>query len=543
MYMPKERAQSFMRNVLTVLFSQVAIKLLGFLYRVVITNIDGFQDVGNGYYNYGYQVYTLLLAISSVGIPNAIAKLVSEKCAKDDFASAYRVFKCALALFSVLGGALSLFLFIFSQDIATKICGVPKVVYTLRVLSPAILFVSVSSVIRGFFQGMQDMKATSASQVIEQLIKCVSTIVIVLAIAGAPPEYMAAGATMATTLSTALSLIYLFWFYRARSRDIKLQLKRAPKPERQTFLRIARSILFVSIPISLGSIIAGLNRVIDLLTIVRGLTISLASNFTSSDALSTEIMRLSGILSKSDVIINLPLALNIAFSTVLVPTVAGALALGDRKTAQEKVSFSLLVSIIIALPASLGCIVLSDEIFRLIYPGAPDGGALFAMSAVTIFFSAITQTNSGSLQGMGKIFVPAVGLLLGGIAKVAANLILIPIPAINIYGAPIGSILCQVIACAVTFFIMKKHLGVTLGFKKYLAKPLAASLLMAATAYFSLKLFRAFLPSSLSTLLAIAAACIVYGIFVFVIFKIFSDEELKSLPFGKKLIKFSHLLK
>ena len=532
--MPNERKQTFMRNVLTVVFSQVAIKLLGFLYRVVITNIDGFQDVGNGYYNYGYQVYTLLLAISSVGIPNAIAKLVSEKCVKNDFGGAYRIFRCALVLFSIIGGSLSALLFIFAPGIATYICGVPKVVHTLRVLAPAIFFVSVSSVVRGFFQGMQNMKATSSSQVIEQFIKSTSTILIVLAIVGAEPEYMAAGATAATTLSTALSLLYLFWFYKANRKDIKERLAASPATLKQPFLKIAKGILFVSIPISLGAIISSLNRVLDLLTVVSGLKTALAASFPDAEALSEEAMRLSGMLSKSDVIINLPLALNIAFSTVLVPTVAGALAIGDRKTASEKVSFSLLVSIIIALPASLGCMILSNGIFRLIYPAASDGGLLFAMSASTIFFSAITQTNSGSLQGMGKIFVPAIGLLLGGAAKLCANLILIPIPSVNIYGAPIGSILCQAIACAVTFFVMKKNLDIKLDFNKYLLKPAIATAAMSLTAF----LISHFAGS---TLLAIAAACVVYALFVFIL-RIFSDEELASLPFGTKLIKLSHLI-
>lgn len=540
--MPKEKRQSFMMNVLTVVFSQVIVKLLGFLYRAVITNIDGFGDAGNGYYNYGYQIYVLLLALSSVGIPNAIAKLVSEKCATDDFKGAYRIFRCALVLFTVIGGGLSLLLFVFAPWIADVICRTPPVVHTLRVLSPAILFVSVSSVIRGFFQGMQNMKATSTSQVIEQLIKSVSTILIVISVAGAPAEYMAAGATLATTLSTALSLIYLFGFYRANRRDIRERLAKAPDMAGASFLKIAKGILCVSIPISLGAIVSSLNRVLDLMTVVRGLEAAFASAIADPKALNAEAIRLSGMLSKGDVIINLPLALNIAFSTVLVPTVAGALAKGDRKTAGEKVSFSLLVSIIIALPATAGCMILSNQIFHLIYPNAPEGGILFAMSAVTIFFSAITQTNSGSLQGMGKVFVPAIGLILGGAAKLIINLTLIPIPSVNIYGAPIGSILCQAIACAVTFFVLKKNLGFKLDAKKYLVKPFAATLIMSAAVFSVSRMLAPVLGMNASTVLSILMGIAVYVIAVFPILKVFSDEELKTLPMGTKLIKLSHLI-
>lgn len=535
--MKKTKTQTFMASVMMVMFSQVVIKLLGFMYRIVITNIDGFGDAGNGYYNYGYQIYTLLLSISSVGIPNAIAKLVSEKCATDDFKSAYRIFRYALILFAIIGAVLSACLFVFAPFIADVICDTPKIVYTLRVLSPAIFFVSVSSVIRGFFQGMHNMKATSTSQVIEQFIKCFSTILIVISISGAAPEYMAAGATVATTLSTFLSLLYLVGFYRANKKDIKEKLSDSKPVIKETFLKIAKGILYVSIPISLGSIISSLNRVVDLLTVVRGLKIALSGVVEN---VNDEAIRLSGMLSKGDVIINLPLALNIAFSTVLVPTVAGAIAKGDRKTACDKVSFSLLVSIIIALPATVGCIVLSDKIFTLIYPNASEGSALFAISAITICFSAITQTNSGSLQGLGKVFVPAIALLVGGVLKLIINLVLIPVPGINIYGAPIGSVICQATGCIITFVVVKRNLNFKLSSVKYIIKPAIAAAVMGVVAY-GVSSLASVVGNTLSTILAIFVAVAVYFVMVFVVLRIFDDEELKQLPMGRKLIKLNHL--
>ncbi|MGM9552005.1 MAG: polysaccharide biosynthesis C-terminal domain-containing protein [Clostridia bacterium] len=539
--MGKNKTQSFMRMVVTVMCSQVLIKILGFLYRIVITNVDGFGDVGNGYYNYGYQIYTLLLAISSVGIPNAIAKLVSEKCATDDFKAAYRIFRCALVLFACIGAVLSVGLYVFAPFIANVVCAMPGVVYTLRALSPAIFFVSVSSVVRGFFQGMKNMKATSTSQVLEQLIKCVSTIVIVMSISGSAPEFMAAGATIATTLSTFLSLLYLAGFYKANKADIRERLKDSKPLIRQSFGKIAKGILYVSIPISLGSIVSSLNRVVDLITVVRGLKTAFSGVIQNAELLNAEAMRLSGMLSKGDVIINLPLALNIAFSTVLVPTVAGALAVGDKKTAVNKVSFSLLVSIIIALPATVGCIVLSDEIFMMLYPNAPEGGILFAISAITIFFSAITQTNSGSLQGMGKVFVPATALLVGGVLKLIINLVLIPIPQINIYGAPIGSVVCQAAGCIITYTVVRKNLDVKLDKVKYFVKPFVSAAVMGVTVW-AVSLSASVIGNTPATMLSIVSGVLVYFIMVFVVMKVFSDEDLKQLPMGNKIIKLSHII-
>ena len=538
--MKNKKTQTFMGSVMLVGMAQLAIKALGFMYRAVITNIDGFGNEGTGYYNYGYQIYVLLLAISSVGIPNAIAKLVSEKCATDDFKSAYRIFKVALVLFGVIGAVLSVGLYVFAPFIADVVCETPKIVYTLKVLSPALFFVSISSVVRGFFQGMSNMKATSTSQVLEQAVKCTTTILIVLSITGAAPEYMAAGATVATTLSTFVSVIYLAIFYKANKKDIKDRLEGSKPLVKETFIKIAKGILYISIPISLGSIVSSLNRVVDLLTVVRGLQTAFSSIILDAEALKDNAVALSGMLSKGDVIINFPLALNIAFSTVLVPTVAGALAKGDRKTACDKVSYSLLVSIIIALPATVGCMILSRGIFSIVYPNVSDGYDLFAISAITIFFSAITQTNAGSLQGMGKVFVPAIALIIGGALKLIVNLTLIPIPEINIYGAPIGSVLCQAAGCLITFIVVKKNLKFKLSPIKYIVKPLIASTVMGIAAW-GCYLLNPFIGMKLATLVAIGVAMLVYLVMVFIVLHIFTDEELKQLPMGRRLIKLNHI--
>ncbi|MBQ3022411.1 MAG: polysaccharide biosynthesis protein [Clostridia bacterium] len=532
----EKKAPSFLMNVITIIFAQIAVKLLGFVYRMVITNIDGFGDMGNGYYNFGYQIYTLLLAISSIGIPNAISKLVSERCALDDFRGAMRIFRVALVLFLCVGGFFAVAMFFGAEFIATTILDAPLAVYTIKVLSPALIFVSVSSVIRGFFAGQQNMKATNTSQVLEQFLKSLSTILIVLAMVGSKPEYMAAGATLATTISTFLSLCYLFIFYSANKKTLKEKVKKAPAVKIEgNFGKIAKMILAVSIPISLGAIVASLNRVVDIVTVVRGVKIALADKFPDVVTLGDEAVRLSGILSKTDVLVNLPLAINTAFSTVLVPTVAGALAVKNFDTAREKISFSLLISIIIALPCSIGYMVLSGPILKLIYPNASEGALIFTLVAPTVFFSAMSQTIYGALQGMGKIYVPALSVLLGGIVKVICNLVLIPIPAINIYGAPIGSIFCQAIAFFVSFSVLRKNLDVRLPFGRYFARPFAAAICM-AVAVWGIYTLSSGLGNTAATFISIVSGSAVY-LGLIAAFKVFSRDEIRQIPFVKKFMK------
>ncbi len=536
--MPEKKRPSFMMNVLTIIFSQVVVKLLGFVYRMVITNVPGFGDEGNGYYNFGYQIYTLLLALSSVGIPNAISKLVSEKCALNNYRGALRIFKISLWLFAIIGGVCSCILFFGADFISTYIFKASKAAYSMRVLSPAIFFVSISSVIRGFFMGQQNAKATSTSQMLEQLLKTTTTVVIVMCMTNQPPEYMAAGATMGTTLSTVLSLVYLFGFYKAHGKEIREKYNAAPAiAETQRTLSVAKTILWVSIPISLGSIVTSLNRVLDIATVNRGLYKAFAGRI-APELMEKNAVTLSGILSKTDVLINLPLAINIAFATVLVPTIAGALAVKDYDTASRRVTFSLLTSIVIALPCAAGYAVLAGPILKMIYPAVSDGALLFVMLTPTVFFSAMSQTIYGSLQGMGKIFVPAISILCGGVAKLIANLVLIPIPEVNIYGAPVGSVLCQGIAFFISFGVLRKNLPMKIPYNRYYLRPIICAAIMSGVVWAAHHFAMPLIGNTLATIGSIVLGAAVYFAAIFAL-RVFTADELSMLPFGNKLKKFA----
>ena len=553
-----------MINVAIVMFSQIAVKLLGMVYRMVITNIPGFGDIGNGYLNSGFQVYTLLLAISSVGIPNAISKMTSERNAVGDYAGAHKIFRSAFLLFAIVGITASAILYLGAGFIANTVIHMPGAKYVLMCLSPSILFVCLSSVIRGYFVGMENMSATSTSQVLEQFFKCVLTILIVYMLAEFPQileamfsdldtekraMYMAAGAQVATTLATVISFSYLLIFYKRRQKVIleRVAATRVPTITR-SLGKMFKSILLISIPISLGSIISAINRIIDTATITRGIEIAfrdLIPAYANHSAianptllqLQSEAVRLSGLLSKSDTLINLPLAINISFATVLVPAIAGALAKGDKKAAAEKVTYSLLISILIVMPCAVGYIGLAEPIYSLLYPNAKLGYDLLQLSAIALVFTALNQTISGSLQGIGKVFAPATGLFIGCIAKFILNIILIRQPSINIYGAPISSIACQIISFCYGFSVLCRNIRFKITLKKYLLLPLASALVMGASAFgINYLLMNLVGIRIIAVLVSILFAAFIYFYLVFS-FKILSEEEVVMLPAGLKLLK------
>lgn len=542
----KPKKTSFMTNVSIILFAQIAIKFLGMIYSLVITNIKGFGDMGNGYRAAGFQIYTLLLAISSVGIPNAIAKMISERTALDDWYGAHKIFKTAFYLFAAIGLTCSIVLFAFAKPIAHNIINMPGAEYTLMALSPSIFFVCVSSVIRGYFSGLQNMQATSNSQLLEQIFKCTLTIAIVYLLIGQTPEIMAAGANLATSIATVLSFSYLIKFYHDRKHDIwkRIQQSSSAVTENKPFMTMIKSILMISIPISLGSVITAINRIIDTATITRGIEVAFANGIPgqigipTAQQLTTEAVRLAGTLSKSDTLINMPLALNIAFATVLVPSISRALALGNKEEASSKVSYSLLISILLILPCAIGYITLAKPIYMLLYPNAKLGYDLLQLSSVALVFTALNQTISGSLQGMGKVFVPATGLLFGCIAKIILNILLIRQPQINIYGAAISSIVCQIVSFTICFSVLAKNLTLKISFVKYILKPLIAATAMGIFAVASYNVMMTLISSNaISVITTICISAVVYFIFTFAL-KTLSPEEILALPMGSKILAF-----
>lgn len=554
------KKNTFMKNVSIILFSQIAVKILGLVYRMAITNIDGFGDSGNGYYNTGFQVYTLLLAISSVGIPNAISKITSERTAVGDWRGAHKIFKTAMILFFVVGLVCAAILFFGADFIVGTILGQAEAdgaKYVLKALAPSVIFVCMSAVIRGYFTGMSNMKATSMSQILEQVFKCVFTVGIVWVMAGlsiyANEEVkaysLATGANFASTIATVLSFIYLIYFYNKNKHGIWQNINNSSDETISiSFWKMCRNILVISIPISLGGIISAVNRIIDTATITRGIEIAFKDVIPAHGnvaaivnptlkQLNEEAVRLSGILSKSDTLLNLPIAMNIAFSTVLVPSIAGALAVGKKKEASEKISYSFLISILIILPCAVGYIVMAKPIYRLLYPNAMLGSDLLQISSIALIFIALNQTISGSLQGIGKIFVPATGLLMGCIAKFILNVVLIRRPEINIYGAPISSIACQIISFAYGFTILCRQTSLKLSIVKYIFKPFVASAVMGCTALGVYKLIMILCNINIIALFtAILAAVVVYFIAV-VALKILSEDEIEQLPMGNIILK------
>lgn len=527
----RSKKESFMSGVMTLMISQIIVKIFGLVYKIYLTNRPGFGDTGNAIYNSGYQIYALLLLLSSIGIPNAISKLVSEKTSLGDYKGAHKIFKISFMLLTVIGTIGSLILFFGADFIANTILQIPEAKLTLMCISPSIVLVAMSSVIRGYFNARSNMKATGDSQALEQILKTVFTVIAVEIVAHLTSNnvtLMAAGANFATTISVIGSFIYIYKFYKVRKKEIHQEIQTAEKFEEEDTKGIISSIFKISIPISLTSIVSSVNKNIDSITVVRGL------KKITTEAIAKEQY---GILAgKVDTLVALPLSFTVAFATALVPGLSSAKAKNDNQAIEKRVKLSLLITILIGMPCAFGLCVFAKQILQLVFPNAAAGANILQYISFLVVFATLAQTVNGALQGLGDFKTPVIALIIGVIVKTILNVLIIPIPGIGIIGATLSSQICQFIAFFIGFIKLKKMTKIKFDFNKFAIKPILASVIMSVISYGIYYLLDFIIPHKIAIMIGLVIAVIAYVVAVLAL-KIFSEEEIKDLPEGDKIHK------
>ena len=339
---------------------------------------------------------------------------------------------------------------------------------------------------------------------------------------------MAAGANLATTLSVLLSFLYILMYYRNFKKIISPKIKETVNYKQERVKRIVKRILVVSIPITLSAIMSTLSKIVDIVTVVKGL-----KKFLPDSVAKARYGILSG---KVDTLATLPLSFNIAFATALVPSVSALITKKDTRTASKRISFSLLTTMIIGLPCTFGMMAFAQPIINLLFPNATDGGFLLQIFSLTIIFAVLMQTTNGALQGLGRIMVPAVTSFIGVALKLIFNLILVPNPAFGVNGAAIASVINNFVAFLLSFIILRKTIKLELGFKKFIFKPIVATAAMCACSYYIYTLLLNVLSARIATIIGLIIAVIIYLIMV-IILKIFTKEEILMIPYGQKINK------
>ncbi|MDR1815411.1 MAG: polysaccharide biosynthesis protein [Clostridiales Family XIII bacterium] len=535
--MTAQQRKSFIHGAGILAGAGVIIKIIGACFRIPLGNLIGGE--GMGYYNAVYPVYTLLVVIATTGIPIAISRLVAEHIAEDDHGGANRVFKVSMAVMLILGIAFFAVLFFGAEAITGVNESLKGASVAMKAIAPALIFVPVMAAFRGYFQGMQNMKPTALSQVIEQLFRVVCGLALAFFLAKMGLEYAAAGGTFGATAGAAAGVACMAVVYsKFRSSEPFRKRREEARQERDPRHRIATSqilnqLALIALPITLGAIVMPLMWNIDMLVVPRRLA---DAGFTAIEARSM-YGQLTGF---AESLMNLPKVLTQAIAISMVPTIVRAWKEKDDAFLHYNVTLGLRFSLIIGLPCAVGFMVLSEPIMLLLYPTKPEDAAgaapaLFIFGIGVIFLSSIDALTS-VLQGVGKQGIPLVNIAIGAVCKLGVTWLLTGIPVFNIKGAAIGTVVAYVVATVLNYRAVKTYTGAHFDFSLTFVRPVTAALIMGAVCagvYYPLTHFTE-LPRFIVTVCAILAAAVCYVILLFAT-KTLEARELRQLPKGEQL--------
>ena len=532
------KKQSFLGGA-AVLASAVAIvKVIGFFYKVPLNNILG--EVGKTYFQTAYEIYNVLLTVSTAGLPLAISKLTSQAHARGLENEKRKIFRTAIWLFFGLGLVGSLLMFFGAEQLAAfqnnAMASQP-----IRALAPAVFCVCLLACMRGYTQGQGNMKPTAISQVLEALCKVGLGLPLAWYVlrVGRQMESVAAGAILGVTIGTILSMCFLI-YYLLRHRN---RTESADLPDSSG--DIMRQILSIGIPITLSNCAMSIITVIDTKIILGRLQMGLGLTEVAASALK-------GQYSYAMDMLNMVSSFVYPVTMSLIPFAAAALAQKDFARAERTISTAFRIIALLALPAGIGLSVLATPIMILILPAQPEGALaagphLQVLGIATIFVCLMILTNA-ILQTYGKEKLPIFTVIAGGITKIVMNYVLVGNPAISIHGAPISTLCCYVVIVVLNLYFVWKYSPQKPRYLQLFAKPVVASVMMGAAAWAAHGLVYRLLSAghsmyganALATVCGIGAGVVVYFVLVIAL-RILRAEDVATIPHGQKLAKLLHL--
>lgn len=520
--------RSFVRGAAVLSAAGLFVKLVGVFYRIPLAMVIQGED-GLGIYQTVYPIYAWLLVFSTAGMPTAVAKLVSERLSRGDERGARRVFTVAMRLMLVIGLVTSVSLALLSRPLADLVED-PLSAPSFVAIAPALFFVAALSAYRGYFQGMNQMMPTAASQVVEQVVKMILGLYLgwrMMARGGF--VYGAAGALVGVTLSEVMAWIMLMGLYHRHRHDHRIPAGGPVEPAGH----VLRQLLTLAVPIILGASILPIMGVVDS-AFIKNRLMDIGYELDVARAL---FGIQSGMVAN---VVNMPTIVSQALSMSLVPVVAAAWALGYKKDVRRKAGLGLKLALLVAIPSAVGMMLLAEPIMNLFYGTklTPQrlalAGHLLTLSSAGLIFLAVAQTMTGILNGMGRIFVPVAGLGAGAALKVILTVTLTAVPSVNIFGGPIGTVACYAVAAAVDLVMVIRLTGLRFSAVDYLARPLAATAVMAVAVGGVMKL----VEPAVGKWMVLAAAPAGAAVFLAaaLLMRAVTPDELKAFPGGSRLV-------
>lgn len=550
MHEQQKKKDNFVKQAGILALAGIIVRIIGLLYRSPLASIIG--DEGNGYYGFAYNIYTIILLISSYSIPSAIAKVMAQRLAFGEYKNAHKLFQCSIIYVVLIGGIASLFTYW-----AAPLLVVQNAVPVLRIFAPTIFFSGLLGVFRGYFQAHRTMVPTSLSQILEQIMNAAFSlgaawffIYLARQAASQGEENLntikaikgASGSALGTGAGVVIALIFILWIFFKKRNEIRREIENDVTGKEESYGRMFQLLILIVTPFILSTFIYNFSTAMNQ-------TIYAKTMIYMKGMAQEEAATLYGIFSgKAVVITNIPIAFSSAMASAMIPGISAAFAKGEKDLTIGKVNIAIKVTMLISIPSMMGLLILSHPVMQLLFPqrtSLDTAAMLLRALSVTVVFYALSTLTNAVLQGIGKAGKPVVHAAIALVVQVIVLLAGLLFFTNSLMALVAAQITYSLLMCLLNAHSVRKCLGYHENYERIYLRPLIASFLMGVIALGIYHTFYYFLHSNaLSLLIAILFAIMFYFICIIKVGAV-NEKELRAFPNGAQLVRVAkkiHLL-
>ena len=517
-------------------------RIIGLLYRSPLAAVIG--DLGSGYYQAAYNIYTIVLLISSYSIPSAISKVIAQKLAVREYRNAHRIFICAVWYVLVIGGIAGLFLF-FGAGLLVDGNAIP----VLRVFAPTVFLYGLLGVLRGYFQAHKSMVQTSVSQILEQIANAVVSIGAALllihifageaessAYAVDRAKFGAIGSALGTGAGVLVGLLFVWGIYCLNRKMFHRRIKRDRTQVVDSYKQISGTIARVVTPFILSTAAYNLSKALNSVVYLKVYRIA-------KELEETTVYSNYGVFDyKAMTICNIPVAFASAMASAMIPSVAQLIAKKEVSQAQDKIGMAIKSTMMIAIPSAVGLCVLAKPITWLLFPQAETldmASKLLMALAVTVVFYSLSTLSSSILQGIGKVNTPIYNALIALLVQTVTLVVLLLFTDWDLYALVVANIMYSGLMCVLNQLSVRKAIGYRQEWIRTFIVPLLAAGGMGGIAWAMYDVLYLYTSSTvISVIPAIGVGVCVYFVML-IAFRGVDEKELRSIPKGYLIVKLA----
>ncbi|MBQ7536418.1 MAG: polysaccharide biosynthesis protein [Stomatobaculum sp.] len=533
----KKRQDGFLIQGSIYAASGIISSIIGLMYRLPLTRIIG--DEGNGYYSAAFNIYTIILLLSSYSLPLAVSKMVSARVATGNYKNADRILKASLGYATLAGGLGCAVIFLGADWFAQSFLHIPEAAYPMRALAPTVWIVSYLGVCRGYWQGHSTMVPTALSQIIEQIVNALVSVgaAWMLIRFATDRQYTdrisrafgAMGGTIGTGSGALAALAVFIILFMMKRKQLKERYKEDTSEHIETFREITKALIMTVVPVILSTAIYNVCSILDNAFFGHSMFALGLQDHTAADY---------GIYTtKYKILINVPVMVANSVATSLIPALSRANSIGDQKKVHENISSVIRFSMIVAIPSAVGLAVVADPLIPLMF-GKSDRAVVMmhAGCAAVVFYSLSTVTNA-ILQGTSHMRIPVRHALMSVMIHTVILVCLLRVVKLGIFGVVMADMCFALCMCVLNGISLSKLLHHRQEYRRTFLMPLGCALIMGIITWAVKQTVMSSVGSrSLSILISVPSAVMVYA-FLLLRSGTITAEELKSFPKGTSLIR------